>query len=140
MGWTRTCSKRCARRNRCPSSRRSSEAATATLKLPTAEADRRDPARAWTTIATGQPVERHGVYGLETRRVAGVQGRVPLERTAARVVSAATDLLRLTRPSVASGTERQEKTFWEVAVGSRAPHRRRELVGDVARSVGIAES
>lgn len=89
--------------------------ATATLKLPTAEVDRRDPARAWTTIATGQPVERHGVYGLETRRVAGVQGRVPLERTAARVVSAATDLLRLTRPSVASGTERQEKTFWEVA-------------------------
>jgi hypothetical protein len=55
------------------------------------------------------------VYGLETRRVAGVQGRVPLERTAARVVSAATDLLRLTTPSVASGTERQEKTFWEVA-------------------------
>ena len=88
---------------------------SASLNLPGAEADRRDPARAWTTIATGQPVERHGVYGLETRRVAGVQGRVPLERTAARVVSAATDLLRLTTPSVASGTERQEKTFWEVA-------------------------
>ena len=87
----------------------------ASLKLPVAERDRRDPARAWTTIATGHPVERHGVYGLETRRVAGVQGRVPLERTAARMVSAATDLLRLTRPSVASGTERQEKTFWEVA-------------------------
>ena len=30
-------------------------------------------------------------------------------------MSAATDLLRLTTPSVASGTERQEKTFWEVA-------------------------
>ena len=90
-------------------------AASASLNLPIAETDRRDPARAWTTIATGQPVERHGVYGLETRRVAGVQGRVPLERTAARVVSAATDLLRLTTPSVASGTERQEKTFWEVA-------------------------
>jgi Type I phosphodiesterase / nucleotide pyrophosphatase len=89
--------------------------ASASLNLPAAEADRRDPARAWTTVATGQPVERHGVYGLETRRVAGVQGRVPLERTAARVVSAATDLLRLTTPSVASGTERQEKTFWEVA-------------------------
>ena len=57
----------------------------ASLNLPIAETDRRDPARAWTTIATGQPVERHGVYGLETRRVAGVQGRVPLERTAARV-------------------------------------------------------
>ena len=90
-------------------------AATASLNLPIAETDRRDPARAWTTIATGQPVDRHGVYGLETRRVAGVQGRVPLERTAARVVSAATDLFRLTTPSVASGTERQEKTFWEVA-------------------------
>jgi hypothetical protein len=87
----------------------------AALKLPASESDRRDPARVWTTIATGHPSERHGVYGLETRRVAGVQGRVPLERTAARVVSAATDLLRLTRPSVASGTERQEKTFWEVA-------------------------
>jgi type I phosphodiesterase/nucleotide pyrophosphatase len=85
------------------------------LELPSAEADRRDPARAWTTIATGQPVERHGVYGLETRRVAGVRGRVPLERSAARAISAATDLIRLTRPSVASGTERREKTFWEVA-------------------------
>jgi hypothetical protein len=90
--------------------------ATATLQLPDTDDEARDPARAWTTIATGQPVERHRVYGLQTRRVAGVQGRVPVERsTVLRAISAATDVLRLTRPAIASGSERQEKTFWEVA-------------------------
>jgi hypothetical protein len=33
----------------------------------------------------------------------------------ARLIGASTDLLRLTRPSVASGSDRHEKTFWEVA-------------------------
>jgi len=70
-----------------------------------------DPARAWTTIATGQPPEIHGVQSLETRRLAGVEGTFAV----GRAVRAATDLVRLTRPSIASGTERREKTFWEVA-------------------------
>ena len=70
-----------------------------------------DPARAWTTIATGQPPEVHGVQSLETRRLAGVEGTLAV----GRAVRAATDLVRLTRPSIASGTERREKTFWEVA-------------------------
>lgn len=76
-----------------------------------------DPARDWTTIATGQPAERHGVRGLETRRVAGVQGSVGSGGPSriGRAVRDATDLLRLTRPSVASLTERREKTVWEVA-------------------------
>ena len=109
-------------------------AATASLNLPIAETDRRDPARAWTTIATGQPVERHGVYGLETRRVAGVQGRVPLERTAARVVSAATDLLS---PDHAFGRQRDGASGKDVlgsGVRSRPPDRRRQLVGHMAGS------
>ena len=70
-----------------------------------------DPARTWTTVATGQPPEVHGVESLETRRLAGVGGTL----TVGRAVRAATDLVRLTRPSIASGTERREKTFWEVA-------------------------
>ena len=76
-----------------------------------------DPARAWTTIATGQPPSVHGVHELETRRVAGVQGTMrTADRSAlARTLSGATDLLRLTRPAVASGSERREKTLWEVA-------------------------
>ena len=41
-------------------------------------ADTDDPARVWTTIATGQPPDVHGVEGLETRRVAGVQGSVAI--------------------------------------------------------------
>ena len=77
----------------------------------------RDPARAWTTIATGQPPEVHGVGGLETTRVAGVQGAVSssVQSPLARAVRVATDLIRLTRPSIASGTERRQKTMWEVA-------------------------
>lgn len=78
--------------------------------------DVRDPARTWTTIATGQPVEVHGVYGLETRRVAGVQGAVASSESGlAQAIRGATDLLRLTSPSTASGTDLRSKTFWEVA-------------------------
>jgi hypothetical protein len=82
--------------------------------------DTRDPARAWTTIATGQPAEIHAVRGLETRRVAGVQGTLGggEPRPLARVLAAATDLVRLTRPAIASGTERRVKTMWEVAAGA----------------------
>ncbi len=77
----------------------------------------RDPARAWTTVATGQPPAVHGVQSLETRRVAGVQGSVASGQAAGleRAIRGATDLLRLTRPSVASGVELRAKPFWEVA-------------------------
>ena len=87
--------------------------ATATIRY----GETGDPARAWTTVATGQPPEVHSVRGLETRRVAGVQGSFAAgERgSAGQAVGAVTDLLRLTRPSVAGGSERRVKTFWEVA-------------------------
>jgi hypothetical protein len=79
----------------------------------------RDPARVWTTLATGQPAAQHGVAGLETRRVTGLQGTMPAGAgpvsPAWTAVAAATDLLRLTRPAIASGTERREKTVWEIA-------------------------
>ena len=82
--------------------------------------DTRDPARVWTTIATGQPPDVHAVHGLETRRVAGVQGTfaAPGGSGVGRALGAVTDLLRLTRPSIASGSERQAKTFWEVAAAA----------------------
>jgi Type I phosphodiesterase / nucleotide pyrophosphatase len=95
-------------------------AAHAGARARLAAEDTRDPARAWTTIATGQPAHVHGVYGLETRRLPGVQGSVPsvAPSRAARAIQAATDLVRLTRPSVASGEERRAKTLWEVAADS----------------------
>ena len=76
-----------------------------------------DPARLWTTIATAQPASVHGVRTLETRRVAGIRGILQGDEESAvgRLLGASTDLLRLTRPAVASGTDRREKTFWEVA-------------------------
>lgn len=79
-----------------------------------------DPARVWTTVATGQPPAVHGVEGLETRRVAGMQGSVAVAGPSpmARAIRGATDLVRLTRPAIASGTERRVKTFWEVAAGA----------------------
>jgi Type I phosphodiesterase / nucleotide pyrophosphatase len=79
--------------------------------------DTRDPARFWTTIATGQPPEIHAVHGLETRRVAGLQGALPTS-SRARAIGAATDLIRLTRPGIVSGSERRVKTVWEVAAAA----------------------
>ena len=80
-------------------------------------ADVRDPARAWATIATGQPPEVHGLHSLETRRVAGVEGAVSSgdDEGIGRAIRGASDLLRLTRPAIASGDELRVKTFWEVA-------------------------
>ena len=78
--------------------------------------DTLDPARVWTTIATGQPADVHGVHQLETRRVAGIQGTlVSGDSPLARSLRAATDIVRLTRPSIASRDERRSKTIWEVA-------------------------
>lgn len=77
--------------------------------------DTSDPARAWTTIATGEPPSVHGVHGLETRRVAGLRGTFSGGSALASTIGAATDLVRLTRPSIASGEERQSMTVWEVA-------------------------
>ena len=76
--------------------------------------DSRDPARLWTTVATGVRPEKHGVGSLETVRVAGLQGRLVAGSTG-RVLGAATDLLRLTRPAIASNVERRAKAFWEIA-------------------------
>lgn len=77
----------------------------------------RDPARVWTTVATGVTAEDHGVTGLELRRVAGVHGAVEGsgQSPTARAVGAVTDLVRLTRPSPVSGMLRRHKTIWEVA-------------------------
>ena len=74
----------------------------------------RDPARLWTTIATGVRPEVHGVGALETRQVTGLRGRLAAGPSG-RVIGAATDLLRLTRPAIASNFERRVKTFWEIA-------------------------
>jgi len=88
----------------------------ATLELGDS-ANPRDPARAWTTVATGEPADVHGVHGLETRRVVGLQGALAADGHSqiATTIRAATDLLRLTRPSVASGNDRRVKTVWEIA-------------------------
>ena len=77
--------------------------------------DTSDPARGWTTIATGEPPSVHGVRGLETRRVAGLRGTFTNNSAIARSIGAATDLVRLTQPSIASGEERRSMTIWEVA-------------------------
>ena len=77
--------------------------------------DTSDPARAWTTVATGVTPGAHGVHAIETRRVAGLRGVIAPGSGVARVIGAATDLVRLTRPSVVSRDERKAKTIWEVA-------------------------
>lgn len=80
----------------------------------TVSADR-DPAQVWTTLATGQPPARHGIRALEGRQLAGVDGRVGAGAPGLSMLTTATDLLRLTRPTIASGDERRVPGFWEVA-------------------------
>jgi hypothetical protein len=82
-----------------------------------APSESRDPARVWTTIATGRRAEVHGVDALETRRVAGITGRLSVG-TLGRLLGDVTDVLRLTRPTTASDLERRVKAFWEVAAGA----------------------
>ncbi|HUF24787.1 MAG TPA: alkaline phosphatase family protein [Vicinamibacterales bacterium] len=75
-----------------------------------------DPARDWTTIATGQPPEVHGIASLEARRAVGIDGRLPAARGGiVQSLLNAADLLRLTTPAIASGAERRVPAFWEVA-------------------------
>jgi len=78
----------------------------------------RDPAQVWTTLATGQPPERHGIRALEGRQLAGVEGRVGADSPGMSMLTTATDLLRLTRPTIASGEERRVPSFWEVAASA----------------------
>jgi hypothetical protein len=84
------------------------------IAMLTPEADR-DPAKVWTTIATGQPPEKHGIRGLESRQIAGVDGQFRSESRVWSALTAATDLVRLTRPAIASGEQRLIPAFWEVA-------------------------
>jgi hypothetical protein len=91
-------------------------ARVAAAKTRLAPQDTSDPARAWTTIATGVSPDVHGVHAIESRRVAGLQGRLATDAgPVGAAIGAATDLVRLTRPSIASRDERRVKTFWEVA-------------------------
>jgi hypothetical protein len=105
--------------------RLANEGATPTLAALSATAraalhndEDRDPARVWTTIATGQLPERHGIRALEARQLAGVDGRLRAESAGLSMLTAATDLLRLTRPTIASGGERRLPAFWEVAAAA----------------------
>lgn len=54
--------------------------------------------------------------GIEARSVSGIVGTVPAsESPLAGAIAAATDLVRLTRPTLTTGLQRRSKTFWEVA-------------------------
>jgi hypothetical protein len=85
----------------------------ARLQLPPSDAP--DPARTWTSLATGQGADVHGVSGIETRAVSGMDGTVPESSGLTGVLAAATDLVRLTRPTLTTGLQRRAKTLWEVA-------------------------
>ena len=105
--------------------RLSAEGVTPTLAALTSQARAslsndadRDPARVWTTIATGQLPERHGIRALEARQLAGVEGRLSAESPGLAMLTAATDVLRLTSPSITSGDERRLPAFWEVAASA----------------------
>ncbi len=86
----------------------------ARLVLPASDAP--DPARTWTSLATGQSADVHGVSGIEGRSLSGISGTLPTTGGGlAGAFEAATDLVRLTRPVLTTGLQRRSKTFWEVA-------------------------
>jgi hypothetical protein len=88
--------------------------AGARLELPASDAA--DPARTWTSLATGQAADVHGVSGIESRTVSGMDGTVPTTASGlTAALATATDLVRLTRPTLTTGLQRRSKTFWEVA-------------------------
>ena len=90
--------------------------AGAGVRLTIPASDAPDPARTWTSLATGQPADVHGVTGIEARSVSGIAGTVPASGSPlAGAIAAATDLVRLTRPTLTTGLQRRSKTFWEVA-------------------------
>jgi hypothetical protein len=74
-----------------------------------------DPAATWTSIATGVPPERHGVVGLQSRRVVGLEGIIDPRSSLSAALGGTTDLLRLTRPTPISGFARRYKMLWEAA-------------------------
>lgn len=81
-----------------------------------AASDAPDPARTWTSLATGQSPQVHGISGIERRQVSGIDGSVPSGSSGTgAMIAAATDLVRLTRPALTTGIQRRAKTFWEVA-------------------------
>ena len=85
-------------------------------RRPLSIGDTSDPARTWTTIATGEPPEVHGIHGIEGRRVAGIRGLLTAEGSATgRALQQAMDLVRLSRSSLSTRNERNVMTFWEVA-------------------------
>lgn len=86
----------------------------ARLLLPASEAP--EPARTWTSLATGQPADVHGIGGIEGRTLSGMVGTLPTTDTGlVGALEAATNLVRLTRPTLTTGLQRRSKTFWEVA-------------------------
>jgi hypothetical protein len=87
--------------------------AGATASMPASDAA--DPARTWTSFATGQPATVHGVGGIETRRVSGTEGTVEAGSGIGAAIAIATDALRLTRPVLSTSLQRRSKTLWEVA-------------------------
>ena len=64
----------------------------------------------------GSPPTCTASAGIEARSVSGIAGTVPASGSPlAGAIAAATDLVRLTRPTLTTGLQRRSKTFWEVA-------------------------
>ncbi len=64
----------------------------------------------------GSPPTCTASAGIEARAVSGIAGTVPAAGSPlAGAIAAATDLVRLTRPTLTTGLQRRSKTFWEVA-------------------------
>jgi hypothetical protein len=77
----------------------------------------RVPLIVWTTVATGQGPEKHGVVAPSARRLAGMRTGVTVdeESRVARTLARSADVLRLTRAQAPTAGLSAVKAFWNVA-------------------------
>lgn len=77
--------------------------------------DVRDPAAFWTTVATGEPVARHGVGSLDLVRVAGLRGTVTPAAGTGWYLGRFLPALGLARHESVTSASRRVPAAWEVA-------------------------
>ena len=107
--------------------RRRSSARGATGWWPAAPAS---PPEIWTSLATGEPPERHGVRALERVRPLGSRRALRGARSAWPGICAASGrALGLVASAPVSASDRRRLAFWEVASSAGLPVGGRGLVG-----------
>ena len=96
------------------------------MMAPIRPAEERVPAVLWTSLATGQRPERHGIRALSAESMPGLQTTFQFGETSSfgRAVATMRSLFRLTKPRPVGTRHRQVKAIWDI-------------LSDQGRAVGV---